>query len=372
MKDAAHMPTSARDAAGRVLVVDDLASNRELLVACLGAAGHEVRPCASAEEAEGQLSTWSPDCILLDVMMPRIDGLQYCRRLKQQPQTMAIPVLLVTSLSDRAIRIRAVEAGADEFLSKPLDPHEVTLRVRNAIRSKRLYDDSRRAHQELQQLEEMREQLVHMVVHDLRSPLFGIRLSLESLLLEPEQLPLEVREDIDRVYGLSATLVEMVSSILDVHRMEAGKMPFQPEACALDAVVAEAITHLVGHRQARPVRIEAQPTPVRCDGSLMRRAVGNLVANAIRHSPAHSDILVRCGPDGGGALIEVSDHGPGIPADQHARIFQKFGSLDPGAKASSTGLGLPFCKMVMDLHHGEIGVRSVPGQGSTFWMRLPG
>jgi two-component system cell cycle response regulator len=168
---------------GVVLVVDDEDSNRRLLQTLLQKQGHTVCLAATGREALSRLEQDKPDVILMDVLMPEMDGYEACRRIKENPATAHLPVLVLTSLTDRAARIRSIAAGADDFLTRPLDQEEIQLRVRNAIASKRLFDEVQAGYRKLRQMEELRDSITRMIADDTRA--------LEILLATVEQLKRE-------------------------------------------------------------------------------------------------------------------------------------------------------------------------------------
>ncbi len=150
---ALHGCPAAADIVGRVLVVDDEPKNRELLKALLEAQGHQVSEAVDGQEGLSATMEGLPDVVLLDVMMPNLDGLEVCRRLKSAAKTASIPVLLVTSLSDRKERLEGIKAGASDFITKPVDTADLVLRVRNAVSAKQLFDRLEGQYQRLQELE---------------------------------------------------------------------------------------------------------------------------------------------------------------------------------------------------------------------------
>lgn len=359
---------------GRVLVVDDELLNRELLRDLLEAKGHSVTEAGSGREALALAAHVMPHVVLLDVMMPEMDGFEVCRQLKANPATAIIPVLMVTALNGRPDRLKGIEAGASDFLSKPVDSREVELRTRNAIRSKQLYDRLQESFQKLQSLELLRDNLTHMIVHDMRSPLQSIAGHLEMLELSLDaSLGAEDKDSLREARSSAHELVEMVSALLDVSRMEAGQMPLCRETCDIAQMAKEAAQLIGGLLSQSPVHMELPPAccEALCDRSVVRRIIANLLSNAAKYSGREIRLSVQQLSDA--VKVAVADQGPGIPPEQHARIFEKFGQAEHGAArtAYSTGLGLTFCKMAVEQHGGQIGVESAPGHGSTFWFTLP-
>ena len=361
---------------GRVLIVDDEVHNRELLRDLLESKGLSVTEAANGREALALTAQVMPHAILLDIMMPEMNGFEVCRQLKANPVTVSIPVLMVTALSDRDDRLKGIEAGASDFLSKPVDARDVELRTRNAVQSKQLYDRLQESFQKLKALELLRDNLTHMVVHDMRSPLQGITGNLEMLEMDlGNSMSEEEKNCLKNALTSAQWLVEMVSCLLDVSRMEADQMPLCRKPCDLGQVAEEAVNLLSGLFTQSPVVVERSPEgcEVLCDKSIVRRIISNLLANAAKFSPHNSEIKLSIQRLPDAVRVSVTDHGPGIPPECHARIFEKFGQLGNGAQrtAYSTGLGLTFCKMAVEQHGGQIGVESVPCHGNTFWFTLP-
>lgn len=367
---------AAAEVAGRVLVVDDEPKNRELLKALLEAHGHLVSEAADGQEGLSATTEGLPDVVLLDVMMPNLDGLEVCHRLKSDPKTAAIPVLLVTSLSDRKERLDGIKAGANDFITKPVDTADLVLRVRNAIAAKQLFDRLEAQYQRLRELEAMRDNLVHMIIHDLRSPLAGVYTYLQLLQLELNgDLDPKRREYLDDSIAILNRVQDMTNAVLDVSRYESNQMPMSRVRVELDEVVTEAIRSL-GSAAAPPrVQVEPSKAPVIawCDREIIRRVVANLVGNALKFTPEVGQVRVTMRREERNVEVAVTDTGRGIPPEHQQRIFEKFGQVGgPADRARhSAGLGLTFCKMAVEAHGGVIGVNSAVGKGSTFWFRLP-
>ena len=373
MNDAAIPDAASR---GLILVVDDQENNRQLLHDMLDLDGHEVLEAADGRAALDLALSRDPDAILLDVSMPGMDGFEVCRRLRDDPATTATPVLLITAMGEREDRLRGMAAGANDYLVKPIDRIEVSLRVRNAVRLRVMHRTVQRQLAELQRLERLRDDLVSMVAHDLRSPLTGLRGLLE-LLQEGSRdrppaavvdlLPDAVRT-VDEING-------MIGDMLDVSRLDAAALPLECQVADLQQLAMQAVARLGPRPSFHPVTVtvDGAATTVCCDVSLIRRVIVNLVANAVRFSPSNGTVYVSIGASDAGGTVRVRDEGPGIPASERERIFEKFTQL-AGARAlrsRSSGLGLTFCRMVIDAHGGQIGVTSTEGGGSEFWFSVP-
>lgn len=226
----------------------------------------------------------------------------------------------------------------------------------------------------LEDLERLRDNLVHMLVHDLRSPLTAIRAHLDLIRLEAEgALDPDLADGIDEAKSAAVRMTDMVSDVLDVSRLEAGQLPLEPAEVDLGALAVEAMTSVGA--SAERVRFEELPPSVRaiCDANVIRRVITNLVANAMKFTPASGRILVRVEADASGHKVSVIDTGTGIPPEYHEKIFEKFGQVEASRQGAqrSSGLGLTFCKLAVEAHGGRIGVESEVGKGSAFWFTLP-
>jgi signal transduction histidine kinase len=247
-----------------------------------------------------------------------------------------------------------------------------------AIQNGRLYESLRRQHARLQELEKLREDLTHMIVHDLRSPLTGILSSLqtvESGLLGP--VAPEVAELNRLALRSSRTLLDLVNDLLDIGKLESGKMRLQCAAAAPETLIAEAVRQvepLVRERRLH-LRVEAAPElpAVGVDTDLAVRVLVNLLGNAIKFTAQEGEIEVTAGRVGEYVAFSVRDTGEGIPPEYQNSIFEKFGQVETSksGRQLSTGLGLTFCKMAVEAHGGRIQVASEPGVGSTFTFTLP-
>ena len=363
-------------AGARVLVVDDEPRNVQLLQDLLEVHRYSVCTAADGERAVAVAQECRPDVILLDVMMPRLNGFEVCRMLKAAPATAMIPVLLVTSLDARDDRLAGMAAGANDFITKPIDSAYLLLRVRNAVTAKRLHDEVTAQYQQLKQLETARDTLTHMIVHDLRSPLTGMQgyLDLLRMALEAGSYD-EVMEYAADANATARRLNELISQVLDVSRLESNQMPVEPEQTNLVQLVPAAVASVGPPPASVQVAYDlpAHPVVLSCDRDLITRVLVNLVSNAYKFTPRESSVRIGVAAENGHARITVTDAGKGVAREHRELIFQKFGQTAIGraAAARSSGLGLTFCKLAVEAHGGRIGVDTGAEGGSVFWVELP-
>ena len=307
--------------------------------------------------------------------MPGMDGFAVCQQLKSNPRTAMVPVLLLTALHEREDRMRGMRAGANDFLMKPADLPYVLLRVRNAIRMRQLHSEMEERLAEICREQQMKESLLQMIVHDLRTPLAGLEGFLQLLQMAAgAKLEDRPAHYLKQALQASHNLAHQIDLLLDIHRMEEGKMPVQAVAHNLSEVVDRALEPLRPLFGSRRLQLELPPMPVSAvgDPGLLGRVVSNLVGNAIAFTePQQGEIAVRLRRGRNAARVEVEDNGPGIePAKQQA-IFEKFYQVGEHVRNRSSGLGLAFCKLAMEAQQGRIGVDSQTGAGSRFWFEVP-
>ncbi|HWZ89540.1 MAG TPA: response regulator [Polyangiaceae bacterium] len=357
-----------------VLVVDDTVDNLRLLTGVLEQMGHEVRPVTSGPQALVAARHSPPDLVLLDVTMPEMTGYEVCARFKADPQLKDIPVIFLTALSDIADKVKAFEVGGIDYITKPFHLEEVQARVRTHLALRSATVQLSRSYAKLQQLEQLREDLVHMVVHDMRSPLTVLSVHLEFLKNECQKLSPEAAGDLQAAIQGAQQVARMANDLLDVSRLEEGKLNLKLAEHDLGGLAEKVRSSLSGFERGRTIELELMaPTVAVCDSGLVQRILENLVSNAIKHTPSGSTIRISVGSRDRRALVAVSDQGPGVPVEARQRIFEKFGvvSTRQQDRYHSAGLGLAFCKLAVEAHGGTIGVDPREPTGSIFWFELP-
>lgn len=357
-----------------VLAVDDTAVNLRLLTAVLGPSGYDVRTAATGRQALEEAAQAPPDLVLLDVTMPEMDGYEVCRRFKADPSICDVPILFLTAHGEPADKAKGFEVGAADYITKPFDPEDVFLRVEVHLSLRKARRDLEAQVDKLRALEQQRDDLVKMVVHDMRSPITALTVTLGLLLEEAApQLSAESREDLTAASEAAATLNRMANDLLDVSRLEEGKLPLVRQPSELVALARGVCDRLSVLDRTRLVSVEGEPATARCDPMLMTRVLENLVGNAFKHTPAGGRIRVVVGQAGACVRVSVQDEGPGVPVAARTRIFEKFGALATRQDHTyhSVGLGLAFCRLAVTAHGGAIGVETATPTGSVFWLELP-
>jgi two-component system sensor histidine kinase/response regulator len=367
---------------GHILVVDDLPANAKLLAMILKLEGFEVSTAAGGLEALHIIEERSPDVVLLDAMMPGIDGFETCRRIRAASATQHLPVVIVTALHEVSDRVRALEAGADDFIAKPVEEIEVVARVRSLVRAKRGRDELEQAYDHLRRAEGLRDSLTQMLVHDLRTPLTALLVSLDILGGEQAGPLNDFQKNLVTISSRSGgNLMNLINDLLDVARLENGQMTLNLGSADFSSLAEAAlgeVAPLVRDREAQIEREWAVDLPlIEVDSNLIRRVLVNLLSNSLKFSPQKGKIAVgaECVTEGEEKFLKVwvQDNGFGITPEHHERIWDKFAQAEArqGNSRVSTGLGLTFCKLVVEVHGGRIGLESEVGKGSTFHFILP-
>jgi signal transduction histidine kinase/HD-like signal output (HDOD) protein len=372
----------------RILIVDDEQRNVKLLNAMLMAEKYDLHGVYDGAEAIELTHTWKPDLILLDIMMPGLDGFEVSKRLKDDELTKPIPILMITALKDKEHRLKAMECGADDFLNKPIDRIELITRVKSLLRSKAYYEDlidsNRKIHEKNRQLialEKAKDSLTQMIVHDLNNPLTAIAGSIELLLLDDPASPTNQKETARRCQSYCNDLIGLVQDLLDIQRMEEAKLDLKRTKTDLIGLVKELLRQFKtgsGKKEA-DLRFfsRAEIPEIEIDSRLIKRVVGNLLSNAVRHSPKKSrmEISLDLLNEKSRLLFSIRDYGDGLAPEYHQKIFDRYEQVSlrrAGVKVGTSGLGLAFCKMAVEAHGGRIWVESEgEGKGSKFSFILP-
>lgn len=357
-----------------IMIVDDTPENLRLLARALSRQGYGVRAFPNGSLALKAAAREAPDLMLLDILMPNMSGFEVCRQLKQSESMRDIPVLFISALGETQDKVEAFAVGGVDYVTKPFQFEEVMARVETHLKLRRARLQIQESYNLLQSLEQLRTDLVHMIVHDMRGPLSVMLLNLDTLYVDlKDQLDTHSLEDIGRVRSSAWRLKMMAETMLKLSQLEAGHMPIKKAECDLVQVVHDAITNAQALDFEREIFFTARgPLRVHVDMDLSLRVIENLIINGLKHTPDNHPLRVILSRTETQVRLAVIDQGQGIPETLQDRIFQKFETgLSAKNDPRSIGLGLSFCKMAIEAHGGQIGVYSAEGSGSTFWFTLP-
>jgi two-component system sensor histidine kinase/response regulator len=370
----AHGP-AASGARSTILVVDDEARNRNLVCGYLGPF-YEMREASDAASAVQALDSGPVDLVLLDVMMPGVSGFEVCRQIKSRPSAEFLPVLLLTALGEQEDRNAGLEAGADDFLTKPVDRRELVLRVRTFLRIREQQTLIRRQVDTLQELGALKDDLVSLLVHDLRNPLASVVGILHVVREDADPSNEELRQDLELALQSTTRLRDILEDILQVRMLEEGRLVLNRQPVSLRTVAEEALVSVMGMARDHEVLVTTAAVPdavAPLDPKLVRRALENLLVNAIKYSPSGGTVELSWAPADGGLEISIADRGDGIPAPVRETLCQKFGnvSLQKRSERRGYGLGLYQVRLAVDAHGGSVRASDREGGGTVFAVFLP-
>ncbi|MFC5454738.1 response regulator [Prosthecobacter fluviatilis] len=338
--------TGGAAAPGVVLVVDDNLKNIQVVGTILTQAGFEVIPATSGPQALQRMEARPPDLVLLDVLMPDMDGFEVCRRLRDNPETASLPVIFVSAANDTGAIVRGLEAGGVDYITKPFNKTELLARVRNQVELKRTREVSARILHE-------REKIISMVAHDLKNPLGAIRFSAQTLAeLTPEQKE-TAGELIQHIVTTCDQVVSFVDRFLSRRAQEAGQERLVPVRISTDQIreMISAWQTTARRKQiALSVSAPKQQAHIRGDLLTLGQILDNLMSNAVKFSPRGGNIVAELIQQERSLVIVITDEGPGFTESDHARMFQDYMRLSarPTGGESSTGLGLAIAKRGAD------------------------
>lgn len=343
-----------------ILAVDDTPDNLFLIKLVLEQEGHELVLLNDGASALAQITKSPPDLLLLDVMMPGMDGYEVTQRIRQNSRLPYIPILLITAHEQSSV-VKGLDAGADDFIRKPVQIDELQARVRSLLRLKQSID--------------RQENFVHCLTHDLRTPLVAADRML-SLIGQGAfgAVSEETREAIKNIIRSNENLLEMLNTLLEVYSYEMGQKPLSFITFNLRELVEEIVTELAPLAQEKGIDLRCQwQTPIEeieGDRLELRRTVANLITNAIKFTDTgFIELRVKSSPAEDSLIIEVEDTGMGIAPEDCASIFDRF--RQGNHQRSGYGLGLHLCFQVVEAHSGTIAVESELERGSVFTVSLP-
>jgi len=359
----------------RILVVDDNAENRALARATLEDESYHVLLANNGAEAIETFSRERPDCILLDVRMPGIDGLTACEQIRVLPGGSDVAIVFVTAQREVETFDRAVEAGGDDFLTKPFRPSELVVRVQAALRARvlagersDLYEEVKRQRDALQRLQLHKELLASFLVHDLKNPVSAIELQAMRVLRDPAASE-RSRSAAQAIREETRGLFRMIMNLLDLSKADEERLTPARQVVDPGPLVQRVIEELAPRAAESNVALVAEITSTRVniDVDLTARVIANLIENAIRHTPEGSEVHVTVRDLADGSEWRIRDAGPGIPAEQREQVFARF---ETAGSAANRGLGLAFCKVAVEAHGGRIWIEDA-SPGAVFCVRLP-
>jgi signal transduction histidine kinase len=379
-----------------ILIVDDTPANLQLLAQMLSEQGYKVRMAQDGTMALMSIESSPPDLILLDIMMPELNGYEVCSKLKASSFTKDIPIIFISALNEVFDKVKAFEVGGVDYITKPFQAQEVLARVEHQLHIRRLTQqlleqnallqqevhrreiaeaEVRKSLSKEQELNQLKSYFVSMVSHEFRNPLTTILGFAELIRDFDQQLTSEKRQAYLRQIQESARrMTALLNDVLSIGQAEAGKLEFNPEPLDVEEFCRDLVEEIKLGNSVQHIITFSRPsqlTKACMDKNLLRQILTNLLSNAIKYSPEGSAVTFDLICQDEKAIFHIKDEGIGISPEDQQRLFESFQRGSNVGKISGTGLGLTIVKKAVDLHGGQIAVKSEIGVGTTFSVAIP-
>jgi len=365
-----------------ILIVDDLPENRQVLAGCLHGMGFDIMAAGEGGQALEMVAEGKPDLILLDIIMPGMDGFDVCRKLKENPETASIPIIFITAKTDTEDIVFGLGLGAVDYVTKPFNLAELSARVRAHLELKFSRDllltyneQLRRMTGHLRRLNDDKNRLLGYVSHDIRGA-FGNVISVSEIIAQTNVRDEEIAKELLNDLGMEAEhMVSLAENLLNIDSIERGEFQLKQEPVETATLLDFALqSHQIG-AQAKKLRFEVigPDATVRGDLTACRQVLTNLVSNAIKYSPEGGIVRLETRLENDRVTIGVRDEGPGIPEEERQKLFRPFArrNANQGYREHLVGLGLSIVKQMTEAMHGSVGCETEVGRGSWFYFTLP-
>lgn len=356
------------DSIGRILVVDDNPMNLDLLSRRLERKGFQVEAASGGQEAIDRCENEDFDLMLLDIMMPDVTGMQVLETVRKQYSTAELPIIMTTARTQSEDIVAALNAGANDYVTKPIDFNVLMARIHT--------------HLNLRNLFQLKTEFLSMASHDLKNPLFVI--VCQAYLIATKApvgatMTPEVMDMVNNIAQHSRQMQQIITDFLDFQAVEDGHIRLDKKPVNLADLASTVVRNLQPYAQEKEIELAVSvPSGVPCtviaDHNRIDQVVQNLAGNALKFNPPGGRVVIEVQAVDGGGELRVVDNGPGLTPQDLEKIFVQTGKLSnkPTGGEASNGLGLSICRKLIELHDGEIGARNNDdGGGATFWFRLP-
>jgi signal transduction histidine kinase len=360
-----------------ILLVDDDRRNIESLSNYFMLSKFHIIVAQDGEEALRTVKTVQPDLILLDVVMPGINGFETCQQLKANEATRDIPVIFMTGLRELKTKIEAFQAGGVDYLSKPFSYEEVMARVNVHLALRKLQRQLQQQNDELQTLNANKDQFLSIIVNDLKKPFAEIFVAAERIKQQLHQKQQEpVKQSIKSLQDAVQNYHALLENLLLWARVQQRLIEYAPQPLELPHLVVRNIALFTANAVKKQIALKNSMPPqlrISADLTMIDTVIHNLLSNAIKFTRPGGSVKISATDDEDTVTLVVSDTGIGIPPDRLEHLFQigakhqRVGTADE----KGTGLGLILCRAFVQQHGGTITVESTIEQGSTFWVTLP-
>ena len=369
----------------KILIVEDNQENIDLLVYFLRPHGYEIIAVTDGVQALEAVQKENPDIILLDIMLPKLDGFGVCERLKKDKKTQFIPIIMLTALKELKDKIKSLEVGADDFLTKPFENVELLARVRSLIRLKEYHDRLEKTNAELakkneslMRMDQFKEELINLIVHDMKNPLFVIQGNLQMMKMSMADLSTEfLNKYTSRIERSAQQLLRMVVNLLDISRLEEGTMVLKKDTVNFNDIISEIVDRLKEYPENKNKKILLNLDIDICqlvfDKSVIERVVENMITFSSNNVSDEGSVEIETHKlDDQEIQFSIQDNGTQIPAKYKEKIFEKFSQAEIKSEGYRVerALGLTFCKLAVEAHGGNMWLDPDIKVGNRFVLKL--
>ena len=361
----------------KILIVDDVVSNVLLLKILLTNEKFQICTASNGRECIEKAKSERPDLILLDVMMPDLNGFDTAVILKGDPETSNIPIIFLTALNTPADLVQGFKVGASDFLTKPFNKEELIVRVMQQISLVAARRIIMAQNEELRHTISNRDKMYSVIAHDLRSPMASIRMVLNLFVnaVTPEMIGQELYDLVDKANKESEETHSLLDNLLKWTKSQTGRLNVVYQDFEINDVVLGVVDIFVIIAETKNIRLNcdlgAEKFKVHADADMLNTVIRNFLSNAIKFSNENSTIDITVRRTGDFARISVRDHGVGIDEDRLANLFSSGKTTYGTNNEEGSGLGLQLCKDFAVKNGGDVEVESVRGEGSTFSVLVP-
>ena len=361
----------------RILIIDDNPKNLDVLSDLFDQQDVIVLFALDGKSGLQRAMSGQPDLILLDVMMPGMDGFEVCHQLKTDTCTQEIPVVFMTALSETADKVRGFQAGAVDYITKPIQPEEVLARVKTHLSLRNLQKKLQHQNEQLRKANASKDTFFSILAHDLKSPLNSLKLFPELIIENIEEYS---KEEILKYTSMQQQAVTIFSALLENlltwSKNQKGLADYRPQTYKLQKIIERTITFLnpsAEQKQIQFIASVADDAIAYVDLNMIDTVLRNLLSNALKFSKPEGTVEISVVPRGSWNEILVRDRGIGIPVEAFSKLFRIDTSFKRvgTANEAGTGLGLIICKEFVERHGGTLRVESEVGKGSVFSFTVP-
>lgn len=376
----------------KILIVDDVEANRMLLADSMFALGHDPQTAENGRIALEQMRKSPPDMVLLDILMPEMDGVTTLQHMKADETLRHLPVVVISAVDELDNVVKCISAGADDYLVKPFNATLLKARISACLDRKRLHDREEAHRRELEAANEqiqqqnlelieansLKDKFLQIASHDIRNPLTVLNACLYSLRKNLASHPDAKETDTVATMERAASRIgSIVNDFLDFREIREGRCKLELGPVDLNELIGTVVEDNQQYADRKRIGLWFEPATdlplCTADQNRTVQIAANYVSNALKFTPYEGKVIVRTLARNGMVRTEVEDTGPGIPEEERAKLFQEFSRLSarPTGDEKSTGLGLSIVKQLAEMQGGQVGAEPAASQGSVFWFELP-